>query len=106
MIDGPYMDDMGDFFALVGEHRKLHFLSEWVYYTGASLFEICEGREVWPNIQITQAFIVDSDDPDTWPDDVKEQVEDVGYWSYEWDQWMRLDPDGPHTVTAYSYKKL
>lgn len=101
--DGPYQDEWGDFFALVGKYRKLEFLRQWTYHSGMSLLDICEGREVWPNIRVTQAVVVDRDDPATWPDDVREQVEDDdGGWPYEWDIWMRLDKDGPVTVTAYS----
>lgn len=97
---GPFMDEEGDFFALVGVHRKLELLREWIYHTGMTLFDICDGREVWPNIRVAQAVIVDSEDESTWPDHVREAVEDGG-WCYEWDQFMELDPEGPITVTVY-----
>lgn len=101
LLDGPYLDDAGDFFALVGEHRKLELLRQWRYYSGMSLFDICEAREVWPNIRITKAHIVDRDDPSTWDDDTKDSMEDDGCWLSEWDLFMKIDAEGPHTVTAY-----
>ncbi len=97
----PFLDDDGDFFGLVGEHRKLDLLRQWRHYSGMSLFEICDGREVWPNIRVTKAFIVDRDDPSTWDDETREAMADDEYWSSEWDLFMKVDPAGPRTVTVF-----
>ena len=103
IYDGPYMDDWGDFFALVGVYRKLEFLRQWTYYTGMTLFDIFDGREVWRNIRIAKAVIVDRDDPSTWDDVTRESVEDQeGGWPHEWDLFMRLDKSGPVTVTVFA----
>ncbi len=104
-LDGPYMDEWGDFFALVGVHRKLHFLREWMHYTSMSLFDIFEAREVWPNIRIVKCFIIDRDDPETWDDDTKDLMEDDAGWPYDWDQLMTVDKAGPHTATVFSSKR-
>ena len=100
--DGPYLDDWGDFFALVGEHRKLDFLRQWMYYTSMSLFDIADGREVWPNIRIVNCRIVDRLDESTWHDGTREEVEDSGHWPFEWDLFMELDKDGPIVATVYT----
>jgi hypothetical protein len=99
--DGPYMDDMGDFFAIIGEHRKLEFLRQWMSFTAMDLFDICDGRTVWDDIRIAKARIVDIDDQSTWDDETRDAVADDG-WYYEWDVFMVLDKDGPFTVTVYA----
>ncbi len=105
-LDGPYMDEWGDFFGLVGVHRKLHFLREWMHYTGMPLFDIFDGRDVWSNIRIVKCFIVDRDDPKTWDDNTRDIVEDDddGGWPHDWDQLMVVDEAGPHTATVFSTK--
>lgn len=100
-LGDPYLDDRGDFFALVGVHRKLDLLRQWMDYSGMPLFDICDGRDVWPNIRIAKAFIVDRDDPDTWDDGTRDDMEDDEDWLFEWDLFMKVDAKGPHTVTVY-----
>lgn len=104
-LDGPFMDEWGDFFGLVGVHRKLDFLRQWSDFSGMPLFDITDGREVWPNIRVVKCFIIDRDDPETWDDDTRDSMEDDDSWPYEWDQFMTVDKTGPHTATVFSGKR-